>query len=92
MAGWPVLRRGMIATHPLSPVASVPTMLVDIRSFGGDSGGPLFVLVDGKPHVAGVHRDLPGTPFDLLAAMESPRLPLAMGLNALGIHQQIAWR
>ena len=53
-AGWPVLRRGMIATHPLSPVASVPTMLVDIRSFGGDSGGPLFVLVDGKPHVAGV--------------------------------------
>lgn len=53
-AGWPVLRRGMIATHPLSPVASVPTMLIDIRSFGGDSGGPLFALVDGKPHLAGV--------------------------------------
>lgn len=53
-AGWPVLRKGMIATHPLSPVASVPTMLVDIRSFGGDSGGPLFAMVDGKPHLAGV--------------------------------------
>ncbi len=53
-AGWPVLRKGMIATHPLSPVASVPTMLVDIRSFGGDSGGPLFAVVDGKPHLAGV--------------------------------------
>lgn len=52
--GWPVLRRGMIATHPLSPVASVPIMLVDIRSFGGDSGGPLYTLVDGKPHLAGV--------------------------------------
>ena len=53
-AGWPVLRRGMIATHPLSPVASVPNMLIDIRSFGGDSGGPLFAVVDGKAHLAGV--------------------------------------
>ena len=53
-AGWPVLRRGMIASHPLSPVSSVPTLLVDIRSFGGDSGAPLFVLVGGVPHLAGV--------------------------------------
>lgn len=53
-AGWPVLRRGMIASHPLSPVATVPTLLVDIRSFGGDSGAPLFVLVGGVPYLAGV--------------------------------------
>ena len=48
--------------------------------------------MDAPQPPAGVHRDLPGTPLDLLAAMESPRLLLAMGLNALGIHQQIAWR
>ena len=53
-AGWPVLRRGMIASHPLSPVSSVPTMIVDIQSFGGDSGAPLYTLVQGSPHLAGM--------------------------------------
>jgi hypothetical protein len=53
-AGWPVLRRGMIASHPLSPVPAVPTMIVDIQSFGGDSGAPLFAVVQGSPHLAGM--------------------------------------
>ena len=52
---WRALGRiGPSAVVGFGGYASVPTMLVDIRSFGGDSGGPLFVLVDGKPHVAGV--------------------------------------
>ena len=53
-AGWPVLRRGSIASYPLSPVTAVPTMLVDIKSFGGDSGGPLFSVINGSPHLAGI--------------------------------------
>jgi hypothetical protein len=53
-AGWPVLRRGTIASHPLAPVAAVPTLLVDLTSFGGDSGGPLFAIVNGVPHLAGL--------------------------------------
>ena len=53
-AGWPVLRRGSVASHPLSPVASVPTMLIDIKSFGGDSGGPLYSVINGTPHLAGI--------------------------------------
>ena len=39
-AAWPVLRRGMIATHPLSPVASVPTMLAEPARFSITSGWP----------------------------------------------------
>ncbi len=42
-AGWPVLRRGTIATHPLKPVREVKTFLVDAATFGGDSGAPVVV-------------------------------------------------
>ena len=69
-AAWPVLRRGTIASYPLSPVATVPTLVVNIGSFGGDSGGPLFTLVDGVPHlvgvVSGMHRqtDRSVTPYE----------------------------
>ncbi len=52
--GWPVLRQGTIASHPLSPVAKIPTMLIDIRSWGGDSGAPLFTMIKGTPHIAGM--------------------------------------
>jgi hypothetical protein len=43
-AGWPVLRRGMIASYPLTPTKSTKTFLADISSFGGDSGAPVLVL------------------------------------------------
>ncbi len=40
-AGWPVLRRGSIASYPLHPVAKDKTFLLDYSSFGGDSGAPV---------------------------------------------------
>jgi hypothetical protein len=40
-AGWPILRRGMIATHPLAPVTQVKTYFIDVSTFGGDSGAPV---------------------------------------------------
>ncbi len=49
-AGWPVLRRGIVATHPLTPVASAQRMLVNATTFGGDSGAPV-VLADGDEAV-----------------------------------------
>ncbi len=79
-AGWPVLRRGMIATHPLSPVASVPTLLVDIRSFGGDSGGPLFAMVGGVPQLAGVVVGMQRQTDHTTSAFEEKTLHTPLGL------------
>jgi hypothetical protein len=42
-AGFPVLRRGVVASHPLAPVNALKTFLVDCSTFGGDSGGPVFL-------------------------------------------------
>jgi hypothetical protein len=49
--GWPVLRSGTIATHPLVPVASTPTLMIDYSNFGGDSGAPVVAVYAGAPHV-----------------------------------------
>ena len=53
-AGWPVLRRGAIATHPLVPVKSAKTMLIDFTTFGGDSGAPVAVIQEERPLVVGL--------------------------------------
>ncbi len=53
-AGWPVLRTGWIATHPLTPLASAKTMLVDYSQFGGDSGAPVVACDGQEPLVVGL--------------------------------------
>jgi hypothetical protein len=53
-AGWPVLRRGSIASHPLLPVKSAKTVLLDYTAFGGDSGAPVVVVHDDRPLVIGM--------------------------------------
>lgn len=53
-AGWPLLRQGTIATHPLAPVAAIESFFVDYAHFGGDSGAAVVVELDGGPLVAGV--------------------------------------
>ena len=53
-AGWPVLRKGSIASHPLRPFKSAKTMLIDYRAFGGDSGAPVALIVNNRPLVVGV--------------------------------------
>ena len=42
-AGFPVTRRGSVASFPLVPVAKHPTMVIDFSTFEGDSGGPVFL-------------------------------------------------
>ncbi len=69
-AGWPVLRKGSIASHPLTPLKSTKTMLIDYRAFGGDSGAPVAMIVNEQPFVVGVvlgmHRqtDRSSLPFE----------------------------
>ena len=53
-AGWPVLRKGSIASYPLTPVTSNKTILVSYNVFGGDSGAPVAVIVDNRPLIVGV--------------------------------------
>jgi len=42
-AGFPVLRRGTVASFPLTPIDRNKTFLVDFTTFGGDSGAPVVV-------------------------------------------------
>lgn len=53
-AGWPILRRGSIASHPLTPLANAKTIFVDYSHFGGDSGSPVVAMLDDKPVVLAV--------------------------------------
>ena len=53
-AGWPVLRRGSIATHPLTPLAEAKTMFVDYSHFGGDSGAPVVASIGDEAIVVGL--------------------------------------
>lgn len=53
-AGWPILRRGSLATHPLLPVADVQDYYVDYSHFGGDSGAPVVAFQSDQPLVIGL--------------------------------------
>ena len=69
-AGWPVVRHGSVASHPLTPVKSMRTILVDYKNFGGDSGAPVAIIVNDRPLIIGVvsgmHRqtDRSSLPFE----------------------------
>jgi hypothetical protein len=86
-AGWPLLRKGSIASHPLTPAAGAKTILVDYAHFEGDSGAPLVAYPDGEPLVVGLvfalmrHTNTVTSPFeerkshfplDLAVAVQSP--------------------
>ena len=86
-AGFPVLRRGSIASFPLAPLASAKTILIDYSGFMGDSGSPVVVFRDDKPIVigliSGMHRQTERTvtpseertvhsPLGLGIAVQSP--------------------
>ncbi|MDP1796412.1 MAG: hypothetical protein Q8K78_02980 [Planctomycetaceae bacterium] len=95
-AGWPLLRKGSLATHPLMPVARTPTMFVDYSHFGGDSGAPLVATVNGEPLVVGLvfamlrQTDKTTMPFEE-RTLHTP-LGLAIAAQAPLIRQTIeAW-
>lgn len=41
-AGWPVLRTGTIASHPLAPAATLERIFVDYAHYAGDSGAAVL--------------------------------------------------
>lgn len=96
-SGWPVLRHGTIASHPLLPVSSAATFFVDYSHFGGDSGAPAVIDVDGRPVVAGVvvgmkrQTDRMRAPFEE-RTMHTP-LDLAVVVHPVLVSETIdAWR
>lgn len=87
--GWPILRRGSIATFPLAPLAEAKTILIDYSHFGGDSGAPVVAWDGKRPVVVGLviamqrQTDKTSTPFEertvhtplgLAIAVQSPFL------------------
>ncbi|RLS54617.1 MAG: serine protease [Planctomycetota bacterium] len=58
--GWPILRQGHVASYPILPLSTNRTMLMQINSFGGDSGAPVAVVHQDRPvvvaMVVGLHR------------------------------------
>ena len=42
-AGFPILRSGRVASFPVAPAKSFPTVLLDFTVFPGNSGGPVFM-------------------------------------------------
>jgi V8-like Glu-specific endopeptidase len=53
-AGFPVVRKAVVASHPVGPVKSHHTFLIDGTTFAGDSGGPVIVNDRGKPKLVGI--------------------------------------
>jgi hypothetical protein len=54
-SGFPLLRKGAVASPTQLPADSHPLFLADMPAFAGDSGGPAFALGrDGKPAVIGM--------------------------------------
>jgi hypothetical protein len=53
-AGWPLLRKGSIASHPLVPVSWAKMLAVDMTVFGGDSGAPVVAVVNDAPLISGM--------------------------------------
>jgi hypothetical protein len=80
-AGWPVLRRGSIASHPLFPAKSAKTVLLDYTAFGGDSGAPVAVIHDGRPLVVGLVLGMHRQTDRVVSAFEERTTHMPLGLS-----------
>jgi hypothetical protein len=54
-AGFPVLRTGTIASYPLLPIKDYPTFMFNFDTFGGNSGGPVFLVSNNRVYGGGTH-------------------------------------
>lgn len=53
-AGFPILRKGSIASYPLNRPTVGDSILIDYSHFGGDSGAPVTAIIGGEPVVIGL--------------------------------------
>ncbi len=63
--GFPLLRQGLLASYPLTPVHTVREWVLDAQLFGGNSGGPVYFyygarIYDGAMHLGGRDRGILG--------------------------------
>ncbi len=93
-AGFPIIRRGTVASFPLMPINRNKTFLVDYSSFGGDSGGPVVAgnhkqraLLVGLVH--GQHRETTKTTSPTEERTVHRSLGLGIILHAEFIRQTI---
>jgi hypothetical protein len=96
-AGWAVLRTGAIATHPLTPAATLERFFVDYAHYGGDSGAAVVRDDGGEPAVIGVvvamqrQTDRVTSPFEE-KTVHTP-LGLAITVPSTLVHETIdRWR
>jgi S1-C subfamily serine protease len=64
-AGFPILRSANIASYPILPTKITKTMLIDFEVFTGNSGGPVFLISQGRYyegsfHIHEIHRYIIG--------------------------------
>lgn len=55
VAGFPVLRSGKIASYPVYPAKRHPTFLYDFEVFGGNSGGPVYMVESNRNFSGSTH-------------------------------------
>lgn len=81
-AGWPILRRGTIATHPLAPVTEAENFFIDSSSFGGESGAPVVFWKGDEWHVIGVVTSMQRQTDRTVTPLEErvSHLPLGLGI------------
>lgn len=53
--GFPILRSGRIASYPLIPTKNTRTFLFDFTVFRGNSGGPVYFVVNDPTYAGGRH-------------------------------------
>lgn len=53
--GFPILRSGKIASYPICPTSDHPTFLFDFEVFGGNSGGPVFMVESSRVYNGATH-------------------------------------
>jgi hypothetical protein len=53
-AGFPVVRKAVVASHPVGPVKLHHTFLIDGTTFAGDSGGAVIINSGNKPKLVGI--------------------------------------
>jgi hypothetical protein len=75
--GFPILRSGRVASYPLSPLESVPTFLLDLKVFPGNSGGPVFMAEYGHRRPDTEHDSPP-----VIAGVLTRQLELEIGVVA----------
>ncbi len=82
-AGFPILRTGTIASHPLSPIKDYKTFLMNFDVFGGNSGGPVFMQNRGSyGDITGDHNYIVGIVIAQHVTVDKKELGLAVVVHA----------